>query len=66
MLLTTEDGPRPDTVRIAVQRERLTGPERMLDAKAELQGLLAGLGRGQALGSGRCLHVVPGSLPPSR
>jgi hypothetical protein len=33
----------PDTVRIAVQRERLTGPERMPDAKAELQGLLAGL-----------------------
>ncbi|MBO9039913.1 MULTISPECIES: hypothetical protein [Curtobacterium] len=43
VLLTTEDGPRPDTVRISVQRERLTGPERMPDAKAELQRLLAGL-----------------------
>ncbi|WP_284732906.1 hypothetical protein [Curtobacterium aurantiacum] len=43
MLLTTEDGPRPGTVRIWVQRERLTGPERMPDAKAELQRLLATL-----------------------
>lgn len=43
VLLNTEDGSRAGTVRIAVQRERLTGPERMPDAKAELQGLLAGL-----------------------
>jgi hypothetical protein len=43
VLLNTEDGPKPDTVRISVQRERLTGPERMPDAKAELQQLLAGL-----------------------
>ncbi|WIB76852.1 hypothetical protein DEJ28_14510 [Curtobacterium sp. MCPF17_002] len=43
VLLNTEDGSRADTVRISVQRERLTGPERMSDAKAELQGLLAGL-----------------------
>ena len=43
VLLNTEDGPGPGTVRISVQRERLTGPERMPDAKAELQQLLAGL-----------------------
>ncbi len=43
VLLTTEDGSRAGTVRIAVQRERLTGPERMPDAKAELQDLLAAL-----------------------
>ncbi|WP_418515790.1 hypothetical protein ACNUCX_14690 [Curtobacterium flaccumfaciens pv. flaccumfaciens] len=43
VLLNTEDGPKPDTVRISVQRERLTGPERMPDAKAELQQLLAAL-----------------------
>lgn len=43
VLVTTEDGPRDDTVRIAVQRERLTGPERMPDAKAELGALLASL-----------------------
>ncbi|PZE85387.1 hypothetical protein DEJ00_17840 [Curtobacterium sp. MCLR17_039] len=43
VLLNTEDGPKPDTVRISVQRERLAGPERMPDAKAELQQLLATL-----------------------
>lgn len=43
VLLNTEEGSRAGTVRIAVQRERLTGPERMPDAKAELQGLLVGL-----------------------
>ncbi|MBA8990899.1 hypothetical protein FHW23_002164 [Curtobacterium pusillum] len=43
VLVTTEDGSRADTVRIATQRERLVGPDRMPDAKAELQGLLAGL-----------------------
>jgi hypothetical protein len=43
VLLTTEDGSRAGTVRIAVQRERLTGPERMPEAKAELQDLLAAL-----------------------
>lgn len=43
VLLTTEDGPKPGTVRVSVQRERLTGPERMPDAKAELQRLLAEL-----------------------
>ncbi|GAA3342813.1 hypothetical protein GCM10017714_32800 [Curtobacterium pusillum] len=43
VLVTTEDGSRADTVRIATQRERLVGPGRMPDAKAELQGWLAGL-----------------------
>jgi hypothetical protein len=43
VLLNTEDGPKPGTVRVSLQRERLTGPERMPDAKAELQQLLAGL-----------------------
>ena len=41
VLVTAEDGPRADTVRIAAQRERLTGPDRMPQAKAELQDLLA-------------------------
>jgi len=41
VLVTTEDGPRPGTVRIAVQRERLTGPDRMPEAKTSLQELLA-------------------------
>ncbi len=39
--MNTEDGPREGTVRIAVQRERLTGPDRMPEAKARLQELLA-------------------------
>lgn len=40
VLVTTEDGSRSATVRIAVQRERLTGPDRMPGAKAALQELL--------------------------
>ncbi|KTR05221.1 hypothetical protein NS184_10645 [Curtobacterium luteum] len=43
VLLDTEDGPRPGTVRVSLQRERLTGPERMPDVEAELQELLASL-----------------------
>jgi len=43
VLVNTEDGSRPGTVRVSAQRERLTGPERMADAKAELRALLAGL-----------------------
>lgn len=39
----TEPGARPDTVRVAVARERLTGPDRMTDAKAELKAMLADL-----------------------
>ncbi|WP_146240196.1 hypothetical protein [Curtobacterium sp. MCSS17_008] len=41
VLVNTEDGPRPGTVRIAAQRERLTGPDRMPEAKTSLQELLA-------------------------
>lgn len=43
VLVNTEAGPRPGVVRVSMQRERLTGPERMADAKAELQALLAAL-----------------------
>ncbi|WIB14915.1 hypothetical protein DEJ34_12310 [Curtobacterium sp. MCPF17_050] len=41
VLLTTEHGPRPGTVRLSATRERLTGPERMPEAKAGLRDLLA-------------------------
>lgn len=41
VLLTAEDGPRPDTVRLSATRERLTGPERVPEAKAALRELLA-------------------------
>ncbi|PZE83309.1 hypothetical protein [Curtobacterium sp. MCBD17_032] len=41
VLVTTEDGPRPGTVRLSATRERLTGPERMPEAKAALRDLLA-------------------------
>lgn len=41
VLVTAEDGPRAGVVRIAVQRERLTGPDRMPAAKAELRELVA-------------------------
>jgi hypothetical protein len=37
----TEPGSKPDTVRISAMRERLTGPDRMADAKAELKAVLA-------------------------
>lgn len=40
VIVTTEPGSKPDTVRIAVQRERLIGTERMPEAKAQLQELL--------------------------
>ncbi|MGN8048989.1 hypothetical protein ACTJKO_04820 [Curtobacterium sp. 22159] len=43
VLVTTEDGTRAGTVRISTQRERLVGPDRMPEAKAQLQSLLAGL-----------------------
>jgi hypothetical protein len=41
VLVATEDGPRPGTVRLSATRERLTGPERMSEAKAALRELLA-------------------------
>ncbi|PCN48577.1 hypothetical protein Csp2054_05575 [Curtobacterium sp. 'Ferrero'] len=43
VLVNTEDGAKPGTVRISAQRERLIGPERMPEAKAELRRLLDAL-----------------------